>query len=281
MTIARRRIHHFERRQWLMVEDSASCRFGVRPARNWTALCKGDGVGCVIDLAKELVAGRADRLGTCRSRGRSGQEAWAERPVRGVPYTTLAHLSPAECRVVVKAEHLADRPNPRIVVHLAAHRHLLGPDPALRAPLLRTVRNGEHDQSGSRSILFSNRTSRVTSSCHRPATALLLRLCVDPLRCPLGKRVTMPGLLAPPETLPDSSSSSFGARVTVSVRLRQGRHGLRPPFRRSLRAGSRAIAGVVSPADLGHLLYPASNVDTPRSSRSDRGSAVGREVCRL
>ena len=143
------------------------------------AWCEGNGVDYVIGLARnsrlvEKIGWElADAQAEAKRRGRPARR-FAE-----FPYATLTSWS-RKRRVIAKAEHLPGKSNPRFVVTLAA-RHLLGQD-RLRARLLPEGQHGERDQGAAAGSLL--RPDLRLPLCRQPAPDPLLRLRLDPLRCP-------------------------------------------------------------------------------------------------
>ena len=127
---------------WLKILLRADSAYARDELMAW---CKEQRRGLCHRPGEELAAGRADRLGTRRRRGGSGEEGPASPPVRGLP---LRH--PDEL-VVPAPRHREGRASggqvePPLRGHLAARGHLLGPD-RLRASLLRA------DSGGCRSVI--------------------------------------------------------------------------------------------------------------------------------
>ena len=234
---------------WLKILLRADSAYARDELMTW---CKDNDVDYVIGLAKnsrlvERIGWElADAAAEAERKGPPGP------PVRGVP---LRH--PDEL-VVPAPRHREGRASdgqvePPLRGHLAARGHLLGPD-RLRAPLLRTGQHGEHDQGAAAGSLFGPDLGHLLR--RQPAPAPLLRLRIDPLvrhqasapRHPTGSRHSRNA----PAQAPQDRRPRHGLGATG-----QGRHGLRTPFRRSVRTRPRSITGV----DSGRSRPPAS----PRS----------------
>ena len=149
----------------------------------------------------------ADARAEAKRRGRPARR-FAE-----FPYATLTSWS-CQRRVVAKAEHLPRQGQPPLRRYLAA-RHLLGPN-RLRARLLPEGQYGEHDQgAAARSLL---RPDLGVALRRQPAPDPLLRLRLDPLRCPAGVRSHGTRLARATAGTLRLKLLKIGARVTVSVR---------------------------------------------------------------
>ena len=223
---------------WLKILLRADSAYARDELMAW---CKDNDVDYVIGLAKN--SRLVERIGweLADAAGGSGEEGPASPPVRGLP---LRH--PDEL-VVPAPRHREGRASdgqvePPLRGHLAARGHLLGPD-RLRAPLLRTGQHGEHDQGAAAGSLLRPDLGHLLR--RQPAPAPLLRLRVDPLlrhqasasRHPTGSRHSRNA----PAQAPQDRRPRHGLGATG-----QSRHGLRTPFRRSLRKGPRSITRVAS-----------------------------------
>ena len=98
-----------------MAEGPGPDRFRVCP-RGTDGVAQGQRRGLRHRPGQELPAGRADPMATRRCCSGSGEEGPARAPVHGVLLYATRKSWSCERRVIAKAEHLADKANPRFVV---------------------------------------------------------------------------------------------------------------------------------------------------------------------
>ena len=234
---------------WLKILLRADSAYARDELMTW---CKDNDVDYVIGLAKN--SRLVERIGWELADAAAEAERKG-RPARRFvefPYATLTSWS-CQRRVIAKAEHLTDKSNPRFVVtslpaDTFSARTVYERLYCARGNMENTIKE---QQLGS---LFGPDLGHLLR--RQPAPAPLLRLRSDPLlrhqasasRHPTGSRHSRNA----PAQAPQDRRPRHGLGATG-----QSRHGLRTPFRRSVRTRPRSITGV----DSGRSRPPAS----PRS----------------
>ena len=242
---------------WLKILLRADSAYAREDLLAW---CEDNRVDYVIGVAKNarLIGKIEAELAKAQAKSRPPRPPGT--PVRRVPLRHADELvAPAPRRREGRTP--AGQGEPPLRRHLAARRPVLGPH-RLRARLLSAGRHGEHDQgTAARSLL---RPDLGVALRRQPAPPPLLRLRVDPLRCPQARARRHPPGPRHRRNAPAQAPQDRRPRHRLGA-TSQGRHGLRASLRRCLRSGPRPIASVVSRPRLdffsGHSVGPVRLTD--------------------
>ena len=233
---------------WLKVILRADSAYAREELMAW---CKDNDVDYVIGLARN--SRLVERIGWLLDDAAAEAEKKG-RPARRFaefPYATLTSWS-CKRRVVAKAEHLADKSNPRFVVTSLPADTFSARTVYERLYCARGNME-KHDQGAAARSLLRPDLGHLFR--RQPAPASLLRLRVDSLRCPQASASRHPARPRHSRNAPAQAPQDRRPRHRFGS-PGQGRHGLRAPLRPGLRTGPRPITGVGSPAASGHLLHP-------------------------